>query len=53
MDRQAEGGIIATIDNGISEVENAAENAAKEIDQKLEKKHGFFGVFKKLVGLFH
>ena len=53
LDRQADSGIVATIDNGINDVENAAENAAKQFDQKLEKKHGFFGMFKKLVGLFH
>lgn len=57
LDRQPENGIIATIDNGISEVENEAENAAKKLDQGLEKSlhknHAVFGIFKKLVALFN
>ncbi len=57
LDRQPESGIVATLDNGINQIENSAENEAKKLDEGLQKSmhksHGVFGLFKKLVGLFN
>lgn len=57
LDRQPETGIIATVEDDAAQIENAAETAAKQLDQNIEKKlhkgSGVFGIFKKIAGFFH